>query len=130
MEKKSSFLLQLVFGVCVLMFSLFLFVSLFGWTNMPSVFASKSFVELLLVLLGVIFIIEAVKNRHLPEKTARLIVGLIVLMFGALPLFHTLGMLRFLPVIIFLDVSPIVLCVLLFFSALYFVIDRILVLFY
>ena len=125
-ERKSDFILQIFFGVLLLGFSGCAVLAQFGREYLPSMFFSSSFIEFLLILLGVIFVIDAVKHRHLPEKTIRLFVGMVVLLFGALPLFHVLGMLKFLPVIIFLNVSPLVLSLLLFVSALYFVVDRIL----
>ena len=128
-KRKSFFILQILFGVFMLIFSVFVLLSQFNLVEY-SIFFSRSFVELLLIVFGVVLIVDSFKNRHLPERTLGLIIGIIILLFGTLPLFHSLGMLRFLPVILFLDVNIIVLAGLLLVSSVYLIVDRTLLLFY
>jgi len=128
-KRKSFFLLHIIFGIFLMIFSVFVLLAQFNLVEY-SIFFSASFVEFLLIVLGVVLIVDAFKNKHLPERTLGLIIGIIIILFGTLPLFHAMGMLKFLPVIIFLNVNPIVLAILLFISALYLIVDRILLLFY
>ena len=122
-KRKSFFLLHIIFGIFLMIFSVLVVLSKLEFVE-SSIFFSSSFIELLLIILGVVVIVDAIKHRHLSERTVGLIIGIVILLFGTLPLFHTMGMLKFLPVILFLNVNSIVLAILLFVSAFYFIVDK------
>ena len=83
------------------------------------------FLEVMILIIGIFFIREAVRNRHSQQRFVHFVVGLSLFFFAILPIFVQLGILQFLPYYIQLDISPFVLSLLLLCSGLYMIFDRI-----
>ena len=126
LKEKSVLSLQLIF---VLFFVIYSIAAFFSWLRgNESILFTSLFVEMLLVVLGIFMIWQSFKIKK-AFRGINLFVGLVVSLFGLFPIILNLGLLNILPWT--LDFSPnfFMLVVILFFSSIYFVVDRYLAVF-
>lgn len=124
-KEKSSFLFHIFFGILFMALAVLSLLAHAGREYILSVSVfSAGFLEVLLMLIGIFFIREAVRNKGSAQRTVHFFVGLFLFFFAIFPIFQTIGLLRYLPVHIDLAVSPVLLSVLLFFSGVFFLVDR------
>lgn len=127
MLKQKFFLaFQPFIGILVLLFGIFaLLAQLDIEYGIPLELFSQSFLEVVLVLIGVFFLREAVRHKDSGQRLVHMVVGLSLFFVGIFPLFVSLGVLKFLPYYIDLTVSPFVLISLILVAAIYMILDRI-----
>jgi hypothetical protein len=126
LKEKSVLSLQLIF---ILFFVIYSIAAFFSWLRGDvGVLFTSLFAEMLLVLLGVFVIWQSFKRKK-DFKKVNFFVGWVVALFGLFPIILNLGFLNFLPWT--LDFSPnfLMLVVILFFSSIYFAVDRYLAVF-
>ncbi len=121
-QKKYLVLLQIIFSFIFLCLGIF---SIFGIeVFIPVSVFSSLFLEVMILLIGIFFIREGVNNRDSEHRVVHLIIGLVLFFVAIFPIFVLLGVLKFLPYYIKLEVSPLVLGIVLFFAGLYMFLDR------
>ena len=126
-KQKSFFVFQTGIGFLFLLFGLFAFLAHFDIEYfIPLEVFSQTFLEVVLVFIGIFFIREAVRHKDSGQRLVHIVVGLCLFFVGMFPLFVTLGILKFLPYYIDLTVSPLVLPFLILIAAVYMILDRIL----
>ncbi|MDP3728994.1 MAG: hypothetical protein Q8R18_06110 [bacterium] len=86
---------------------------------------SSTFLEVMILLIGLFFIREGVRNRDSQQRFVHFVVGLSLFFFAIFPLFVLLGVLKFLPYYIDFQVSDYVLSFLVLGAGLYMIFDRI-----
>jgi len=125
-RKKSFFVFHIFLGFVILALGILGFLAQFELEFfIPSAVFSATFLEIFILLVGIFFIREAVQNKKTQERFVHFIIGFSLFFFSLFPLFVSLGILKFLPYYIDLDVSPFVLSLLLFCSGIYMILDRI-----
>ena len=123
-EKKFIVGLHLILGGLLFLYSIAAFFSVLrGGEFSYSYLFFPAFVEMLLLALGVLMIKGSVtiKGDH---KLVDFVIGIFLFFFGILPIATALGLSYVLPFTLDLEPSMIVLVVVLFFSSLYFLVDR------
>ncbi len=125
-QQKSFFLFHILFGVVFSALGIFAFLAQMGQEYfIPVSVFTPVFLEVMILLVGIFFIREAVGNKDSQQRFVHFVVGLSFFSFAILPLFVTLGVLKFLPYYIDLQLSPYILSLLLSFAGFYMVFDRI-----
>ena len=125
-KERSFFVFQTLLGSLFFLFAILVFLQLRGlFFFLPSDLTSSSFLEMSLLFIGIFFIREAVGRKNSGQRIAHFVVGLLVFLIAAFPLFVSLGILKALPYYIDLSVNPSILCLLILFSAGYMILDRI-----
>jgi len=122
---KKVYVVEIILGFILICFSICSILTRLGINvYFPSWVYSSGMMQLILLFIGILFIVHGVRHLHHNDGKINIGLGIVLMLFGMLPLFNTLGMFTFLPIIIVLKASPIVLSVLLLFSGLYLVVDR------
>ena len=125
-KQKSFFVFQTAIGFFFLLLGIFAFLAYFDMEYfIPLEIFSETFLEVVLVFIGIFFIRESVRHKDSGQRFIHLVVGLSLFFVGMFPLFVTLKILKFLPYYIDLTVSPLVLTFLIFVAAIYMILDRI-----
>ena len=129
-QKRKSFFLVHIFLAGIFVFlGIFAILASFGKTYfLPLGMFTTTFLEVLLLVIGLFFIREAVQNKGSGQRFVHLVVGLFLFFFALLPLFVSLGLLWFLPFYVELEVGPLILSLLLLFAGVYMAFDRFLLL--
>lgn len=129
-HRKSKIAGELILGILLTIFSIFTLLSYFGIIVLfPNWVYSAGILEIVLMIVGIFFMNKGLKERHDTEGKIDVGVGAVMFLFGMLPLFNTIGLLKFLPVIIRLKVGVAVLGIILLFAGLYLIVDRLISLF-
>ena len=125
MRRKSSFLFHIFFGVLFTLIAVFALLAQAGKEYyFPVSMFSATFLELMLLLLGIFYIYEGVRYKESGYRSVHIFVGLALLALSVFPIFQSVGIFKLLPVYIDFSVSILLLSVLLFFSGLFFLLDR------
>jgi hypothetical protein len=126
-EKNTNNGLYFILGVILIIYSIANFFALLRGTTYPFLI-TFSVTELMLIALSVMLFQRTFKLKHQARSTS-FMVALGLFFFGALPIAIQLGLSYYLPFTIELAPSFIVTNLILFFGAIYFVIDQYLVLY-
>jgi len=125
-QQKSFFLLHILSGIVFSALGIFAFLAQMGQEYfIPITVFTPLFLEVMILLIGIFFIREAVQNKNTQERFVHFVVGLSLFFFAILPILVTLGVLKFLPYYIDLQLSPYILSLLLSFAGFYMIFDRI-----
>ena len=126
LKQKSFFIFHILLGLVFSVLGVFAFLAQMGQEYfIPLSLFTPVFLEVMILLVGLFFIREAVRNKDSQQRFVHFVVGLSFFFFAALPLLVTLGALKFLPYYIDLELSPYILSLLLCFAGVYMVFDRI-----
>lgn len=126
MKQKALLFFHVFFGIVFSALGVLGFVAQMGKEYfIPLEVFTPVFLEVMILLVGIFFIREAVRNKDSQQRFVHFVVGLSFFFFAILPLFVTLGVLKFLPYYIDLQLSPYILSLLLSFAGFYMVFDRI-----
>jgi threonine/homoserine/homoserine lactone efflux protein len=129
-DKKKVYITEILLGFILVCFSVCAVLARLGVnTYFPNWVYSSGMMQLILLLVGILFISHGTRHWHHTDGKVNIGLGVVLMMFGMLPLFNNLGLLTFLPIIIVLKASPVVLAILLLFSGIYLVVDRFILLF-
>ncbi len=111
-------------GVGLLIFSIFSIYSLV--VGVSSWYVSGLFLEIVLIVLGVVFLREVfVRGFDFKEKMIDLVISLFLIFFGLFPLGLDYEIFRFLPFAVEISVNPVVLVVVLMAFGAYLIIDEV-----
>lgn len=125
-KQKSFFVFQTVLGALLFFFAIFALLRQFGVSSfLPLEFTSQSFLEVVLMLVGVFFLREAVRHKNSGQRIAHFVVGLSLFLVAVFPLFVSLGILKVLPYYIDLTVNSLLLSFLVLLGAVFMILDRI-----
>lgn len=126
LKQKSFFAFQTFIGFLFLLFGVFALLAQFDIEyGIPLELFSGSFLEFVLVLIGIFFLREALRHKDSGQRLVHMVVGLCLFLVGVFPLLVSLGVLKFLPYYIDLHVSAFVLISLILVAAIYMILDRI-----
>ncbi len=129
-RKKTSIFFQIFLGVILVVFSLLSILAYLGKELVfPLVVFSSFFLEFIIFVIGIVFVIEGFKHRQSFERIVHIFVGTCLILFAAFPMLHKLDLLSFLPIIVNLQVNPYLLSFLIFAIGVYLVVDRVILLF-
>ena len=112
----------LLLGLLLIAYSIVAFLAELRGGTEPLFLLSSSALQLLLVALGAILLRTAWKFGK-KINFVNMLVGLFLVIFGALPIALELGLSRVLPYTLDLKTSVLMLTLVLFFSSLYFIVD-------
>ncbi|MAG78143.1 hypothetical protein CL616_02130 [archaeon] len=116
--------LRIGLGVGLLIFSIFSIYSLV--VGVSSWYVSGLFLEIVLIVLGVVFLREVfVRGFDFKEKMIDLVISLFLIFFGLFPLGLDYEIFRFLPFAVEISVNPVVLVVVLMAFGAYLIIDEV-----
>ena len=123
MRRGPKYSWKVILGIVLLIFSIFGIYSLM--TGLESWFVDTFFLEIILIMLGFVFLREVIINikEDWDEKWIDFIIALFLLFFGFFPLGLDLGLLTFLPFAIEFSVNPVVLIVVLLAFGAYLLLD-------
>ena len=125
-KQKSFFLVHILFGIVFLGLGILAFFAQMGMEYfIPANVFTAIFLEVMILLVGIFFIREAVRNKDSQERFVHLVVGLSLFFFAVIPLLVSLGIIKFLPYYIDLNISSYILSLLLLFAGAFMIIDRI-----
>ena len=126
LKEKSVLGLQLIF---VLFFVIYCIAAFFSWLRGEGgVLFTSLFVEILLIFLGGFMLLQSFKRKK-DFRGINFFIGLFVILFGLFPIVLNLGLLNFLPITLEFSPNFLFLVIILFFSSIYFVVDRYLAVF-
>jgi hypothetical protein len=123
-KDKAALSVHLFLGLVFVVYSsMALIFQLTASLYMESVIFSYVLIELVLVALGIFLVWDTIKYKR-SMRMPNFSIGFFLIFFGLFPLLVDFQLLRFLPFTIEFTVNYILLAVILFFSSLYFVVDR------
>ncbi|HIH14732.1 MAG: hypothetical protein QT08_C0009G0071 [archaeon GW2011_AR17] len=129
-KQKTFFLFHAFFGIVFSLLGVLSLLGQFGYVYfIPLRVFTLSFLEVMIMLVGLFFIREAVRNKNSEQRFVHFVVGLGLFFFAIFPLFVTLGVLKFLPYYIDLEMNVYVLSFLLLGAGLYMIFDRVFLVF-
>ena len=123
-KDKAALSVHLFLGLVFVVYSsMALIFQLTASLYTESAIFSYVLIELVLVALGIFLVWDTIKYKR-PMRMPNFGIGFFLIFFGIFPLLVDFRLLQFLPFTIEFTVNYILLAVILFFSSLYFVVDR------